>query len=280
VGSILAFSTDKRFVNFNNEKEICAAVTPQTKYLWVETPTNPSLHVIDFSLVARVSKQLSIPFVVDSTFAPPCSTRPFEYGAETVIHSLSKYIAGHNDVLGGAVITKNPGLHERLVFMQKTLGAVLSPDECYRVLQGVKTLTLRWRWVSESALCVSRFLVTHRKVKRVLYPGLISHPGHVIAKRQSREGFGGVLSFELREHRLEKLKCFVDVLRKTSPIIYGESLASPETIISYPALMSHKSLPQEVRRSLGISDSFFRLSLGFEDPKDIIFGFTSALNAI
>ena len=279
-GLLHRFGITASYANFSSEAGIRESILTNTKWLWVETPTNPSLHVIDLALVAKVSRETAIPFVVDGTFAPPCTTRPFEYGVHTVIHSLSKYIAGHNDILGGAVVTKDASLYERLVFMLKTMGAVLSPDECYRVLQGVKTLQIRWNQVSESAMRVAKFLSESHTVKRVLYPGLPSHPGHVVAKRQMRHGYGGVLSFELTETRLEKLKTFVDFARKEGPIVYAESLASPETILAYPPLMSHKSLPSDVRRSLGIGDSFFRLSLGFEDVSDIIAGLSRGLAAI
>lgn len=279
-GLLSRFGITASYANFNSEKGILESIRPNTTWLFVETPTNPSLHIVDLSLVAKVSREAKIPFVVDGTFAPPCTTRPFEYGANAVIHSLSKYIAGHNDILGGAVITKDEPLYEKLVFMLKTMGAVLSPDEVYRVLQQVKTLSLRWNRVSESAFRVAKFLAGSHTVKRVLYPGLPSHPGHAIAKRQMRHGYGGVLSFELTETRLEKLKLFVDVAREEGPITYAESLASPETILAYPSLMSHKSLPSDVRLSLGIGDSFFRLSLGFEDAEDVITGLSCALAAM
>ncbi len=268
------------FVDFGTEKSIAAGITPKTKYLFVETVSNPSLHVIDLNLVSKVSKKYKIPFVVDATFSPPCAIRSFEYGAETVIQSLSKYIAGHNDVLGGAVITKNPKLHERLVFLHKTLGAILSPDECYRILQEVKTLEIRWERISKSTLQVAKFLEKNKKVAKVFYPGLKSHSGYKIAKRQLQGGFGAVVSFTLKNEKFNSLKKFVDNVRKNSPIIYGESLASPETIIAYPPLMSHKSLPKDIRESLGITDGFFRLAVGFEDPKDIIYGLEMGLKSI
>ena len=224
------------FADFSTEESIKAGIKPTTKYLFVETPTNPSLHIIDLELVSRVSRQTGIPFVVDATFSPPCALNSFDYGAETVIHSLSKYIAGHNDILGGAVITKNTKLHERLLFLHRTLGAILSPDECYRVLQEVKTLELRWKRVSETALTVARFLEKQKHVKKVLYPGLPSHPGHAIAKKQLKGGYGSVVSFELKKQDFKSLKKFVDTLREHGPIVYAESLSSPETIIAYPPL--------------------------------------------
>jgi cystathionine beta-lyase/cystathionine gamma-synthase len=265
-------------VDFTNEKAILAGIKSNTKYLFVESPTNPSFHVIDLELINKISKKTGIPFVVDATFSPPCCIQNFDYGAETIIHSLSKYIAGHNDVIGGAVITKNENLHEKLLFLDKTIGAILSPDECYRVLQEVKTLDLRWKRSSENALIVAEFLQKQPQIEKVLYPGLPTHPGHEIAKKQTRGGFGAALSFVVKETK--NLKKFVDTLRKNSPIIYGESLASPETILAYPPLMSHKSLPREIRESLGITDGFFRLSLGFEDPEDIIRGLEVALKTL
>lgn len=268
------------FVDFGNEKSIKAGIRPNTKYLFVETPTNPSLHIIDLALVQRVSQETGIPFVVDATFSPPCALNSFEFGAETVIYSLSKYIAGHNDIIGGAVITQNKKLHERLLFLHRTLGAVLSPDECYRVLQEVKTLELRWKRVSQTALKVAQFLEKQKQVSKVLYPGLPSHPGHVIAKKQTKGGYGGVISFILKKDDKRSLKRFVDGIRKNSPIVYGESLASPETIIAYPPHMSHGSMPKAVRESLGITDGFFRLSVGFEDAEDIIRAIREGLEAL
>lgn len=268
------------FVDFSNEKSIRNGIKDSTKYLFVETPTNPSLHIIDLALVARISKKTGVPFVVDATFSPPCTLRSFEFGAETVIHSLSKYIAGHNDIIGGAIITKNKKLHERLIFLHRTLGAILSPDECYRILQEVKTLELRWKRVSETALDVAKFLEKNNQIEKVLYPGLPSHPKHAVAKRQNKGGYGAVISFVLKKKYPIVLKKFIDTLRENSPVVYAESLASPETIIAYPPLMSHKSIPKDIRESLGITDGFFRLSVGLENPEDIIFGLDSALKAI
>ncbi len=274
------FGLTHDFVNFGDRETICRSITPRTKFLFAETPTNPSLHIIDLALLGSISRETGIPLVVDSTFSPPCATRPFEYGATTIVHSLSKYIAGHNDILGGAVITKDAALHEKMTFHQRALGAVLSPDECYRILQEVKTLSLRWQRVSESAQVVAEFLAKSPKVSRVLYPGLKTHPNHEIAARQTRNGFGGILSFEVKAHSHAELTKFVDALRANGPIIYGESLASPETIIAYPPIMSHGSLPRDVRESLGISDGFFRLSLGFENPEDITRAFGEALATV
>ncbi len=274
------FGVTSDYVDFSSEKVIRENIKPTTKYLFVETPTNPSLHIIDLSLIAKISKDTGVPFVVDATFSPPCALQAFEFGAETIIHSLSKYIAGHNDIIGGAIITKNEKLHEQLSFLHRTVGAILSPDECYRVLQEVKTLELRWKRVSETALEVAKFLEKNNQIEKVLYPGLPSHPRHALANKQSKGGHGAVVSFVIKNKYIPKLKSFVDSLRVHGPVVYGESLASPETIIAYPPLMSHKSIPKDIRESLGIGDGFFRLSVGFEDPKDIIYGLDKALKEI
>lgn len=256
--------------DFSSKEAIKQAITRKTKYLFVEALTNPSLNIIDLSLVQEVAEETGIPYVADMTFCPPCTMRAFDYGAKVVIQSVSKYLAGHNDVLGGAIITKDCYLHEKLSLLQRTVGAVLSPDECYRAIQGIKTLHLRWKHISESALTVANYLSQHPAVKRVLYPGLPQHFNHKIAVRQMKNGFGGVLSFELNIEAQESLKEFVDEIQNQGIITYGESLASPETLLAYPYTMSHGSLSAEEKRSLGISPSFFRLSIGFEAPEDII----------
>lgn len=274
------FGITSSFVDLGNVEEIRKAKTDRTKYIFVETPTNPSLEIIDLERVNQIAKELGLSWIADMTFSPPNVTRAFEYGAETVIHSLSKYIAGHNDVLGGAVITKNKLLAEKLWFMQRAVGAILSPDECYRVLQGVKTLSYRWEGTSKTALSVAEFLQKDSRVKRVLYPGLKSHPKHDIAKKQMKGGFGSVISFELKTEDKREIEKFVNELTKNDVVVYGESLASPETILAYPPLMSHKSLPKEERYKLGITDGFFRLSVGFEDDSDIKNEFERALKQI
>jgi cystathionine gamma-lyase len=274
------FGVTGTYVDFSNEESILAGIQPNTKWLFVETPTNPSLHIIDLDMVNRVSKKTHIPFVVDSTFSPPCCTRPLDYGADVVIQSLSKYIAGHNDVLAGALITNDKDLFDKFWFVFRTVGAVLSPDEAYRVLQGVKTLPMRWERVSKSALSLARELKWSEKVKNVYYPGLDTHPNHRIAVRQMRTGFGAVLSFELKDEYHGKIEKFVNTVLDNSHIIYAESLASPETILAYPPIMSHKSVPRDVRLSLGITDGFFRLSVGFEEPADIFKGLKAGFDVL
>ena len=276
------FNVTADYVDFSTKESIKAGIKPNTKYLFVESPTNPSLHIIDLKLVAEVSKETGIPFVVDSTFAPPCTTRPLEYGAKVVIQSLSKYIAGHNDVLAGALITSDALLHERFQFLFKTIGAILSPDECYRILQGVKTLSMRWEKVSTTAEYIATKLHFHDKVKKVNYPSLLDEPMRSVAFLQMKHGCGGVLSFELEDqyHSPSQIKTFVDAATKHGVITYAESLASPETILAYPPEMSHMSLPKDVRESLGITDGFFRFSVGFEDVTDIWTNLRRGLDAL
>jgi len=258
------------FSNFDSKDEVLKAITPATRYLCVETPSNPSLHVTDLELAGAIAQESGVPLLVDGTFAPPITTKAFEYGAETILYSLSKYFAGHNDVIGGALVTKNEGLHKRLQFMQSSVGAILSPDECYRAIQGIKSLHLRWQRVSESSQLVAEFLQGHPAVKRTLYPGLPEHPNHDIAARQMHNGFGGVVGFETHCQDMALIKKFVDTAQARGTIVYGESLASPETILSYPLHMSHRAVPPADLAALQITNGFFRLSLGFEEASDII----------
>ncbi len=255
--------------DFSTIDRIKKEITPSTKYFFIEALTNPSLIPIDLDLMNEVSKETGIPYIADMTFSPPCTTRAFEYGAYAVIHSISKYLSGHNDVLAGGVITQDEDLYERLKLIQKTVGAVLSPDEAYRSIQGIKTLQIRWEKVSENALEVANFLSRNKKISRVLYPGLESHKGHEIAKNQMKNGYGGVLSFEIESENCD-LKKFVDVVKKNGVITYGESLASPETLLAYPYTMSHASLTSEEKERLKITPRLFRMSLGFESAEDII----------
>lgn len=258
------------YVDVKDVQEIKKVQTDDSVAIWVESPTNPKLGVIDLTKVGKYAKELGLRYVLDLTFAPPCTTDPFAYGAETIIYSLSKYFAGHNDVIGGAIVTKNPELYERLVWLQWSVGACLSPDECYRVIQELKTLELRWSRVSSSALKVANYLKNHPAIKQVYYAGLPSHPGHKIAKKQMRSGYGSALSFDLITTNQEVIAKFVKTLQDSELIVFAESLSSPETIIAHPATMSHRSLSEERRADLGIGVNFFRLSVGFEDPNDLI----------
>lgn len=264
------FGIHTDYVDVEDIEAVKSVQTDRTVAIWTEAPTNPKLGVVDLAKVGKVARELGLQFVADLTFAPPCTTDPFEYGVDTVIYSLSKYFAGHNDVIGGAVVTRNQALYERLVWLQWSVGAVLSPDECYRVIQELKTLELRWQRVSRSAQQVAEHLTKRSQVKKVYYPGLPSHPGHNVIKKQMKHGFGSALSFDLVSTDLAIVRKFVDTLQASGLIVLAESLSSPETILAHPATMSHRSLTQKQRDDLGIANNFFRLSVGFEDPNDII----------
>ncbi len=277
------FGIKTSYIDVEDIEAVKKVQTDRTVAIWVESPTNPKLGLVDLERVGSIARKLNLRFIVDLTFAPPCTTDPFETGAETVIYSLSKYFAGHNDAIGGAIVTKNETLYARLRWLQWSVGAVLSPDECYRVIQGLKTLELRWRRASESAQTVAEHFQKHPLVQAVYYPGLPSHPGHEVAKKQMKNGYGSALAFDLKSGDLNLVKQFVTSLQDSGLVVFGESLASPETILAHPATMSHRSLTQEQRDNLGIGDNvgignnFFRLSLGFEDPADIIEVFDEAL---
>ncbi|MGH7239792.1 MAG: trans-sulfuration enzyme family protein, partial [Candidatus Saccharimonadales bacterium] len=271
------FGIKTSYVDVEDLVAVKKALTAKTVGIWVESPTNPKLGVIDLEKVGNIAKRLKLRFIADLTFAPPCATDPFAYGAETVIYSLSKYFAGHNDVIGGAIVTRSKELNDRLCWLQRSVGAILSPDECYRVIQGIKTLEMRWVRVSSTAQRVAEYLEAHDGIAKIYYPGLTSHPGHDVIKKQMKRGFGATLSFDLINNEENKIRQFVNRLQESQIIVYGESLASPETILAHPASMSHGALTQKQRDELGIGYSFFRLSVGFEDPEDIIAALDDAL---
>lgn len=272
------FGITTTYVDVEDIAAVKAAQTDKTVAIWVESPTNPKLGVIDLARVGEISRELGLRFIADLTFAPPCATNPFDYCIETVIYSLSKYFGGHNDVIGGAVVTRNTELYDRLVWLQWSVGAVLSPDECYRLIQEIKTLGLRWDRVSQTAQRVAEHLQGSEQITRVYYPGLSTHPGHQTIAKQMKGGFGSALSFDLVSAEQSQLRQFVDSLQNSGLVVFGESLASPETILAHPASMSHRSLTPKQRADLGIDDGFFRLSVGFEDAEDIIAALDDALN--
>jgi cystathionine beta-lyase/cystathionine gamma-synthase len=271
------FGIKTSYVDVEDKAAVKAAKTAGTVAIWVESPTNPKLGVIDLQKVGDIAREFKLRYIVDLTFSPPCTTDPFAYGAETVVYSLSKYFAGHNDALGGAIVTKNEALYDRLRWLQWSVGAVLAPDECYRIIQGLKTLEMRWQRTSQSAQKVSEYLQKHPQIRAVYYPGLPTHPGHEIIKKQLKNGFGSALAFETVSGDLNLVKHFVTSLQNSNLVVFGESLASPETILAHPATMSHRSLTQAHRDELEIGNNFFRLSIGFEDPADIIEVFDEAL---
>jgi len=241
-----------------------AAILPTTRMLWVETPTNPLLKLADIPALAQLAREHRLLLVVDNTFATPVAQRPLELGADAVVHSTTKYLNGHSDVVGGAVITKNPELAERLKFLQNAIGAVPSPFDCYLVLRGLKTLPIRMRRHSETATRLAQFLAAHPKVANVFFPGLPSHPQYALAQRQMALP-GGMISVELKGG----LAAAHALLSSTRIFTCAESLGGVESLIEHPGSMTHASLPPETRAALGIGDGLVRLSVGLEDPEDL-----------
>ncbi|MRG98125.1 cystathionine gamma-synthase [Polyangium spumosum] len=253
------------FVDMRDPAAVRAAIRPSTKLLWIETPTNPMLKVFDIAALAKVAREAKITFVVDNTFATPMIQRPLELGADVVVHSVTKYLNGHSDVVGGAIVTSNPKLAERIGFLQNAMGAVPSPFDCYMVLRGLKTLPVRVRHQSAAALALAERLARHSRVERVHYPGLASHPDHAVAARQMRGGFGGMISVEVAGGMSAARR----VLERLHIFSCAESLGGVESLAEHPAIMTHASVPEETRKVLGISDGLVRLSVGLEAVEDL-----------
>jgi cystathionine beta-lyase/cystathionine gamma-synthase len=269
------------YVDLSDPSRLAPALTPATKMVWFETPTNPTLKVFDIAAIAAVARAQPAPIavVVDNTFATPVIQRPLELGATVVYHSMTKYLNGHSDVVAGCIATSDPALAERLRFLQNALGAVPSPFDCFLVLRGLKTLHLRVERASESALVLARFLEGHPAVARVYYPGLGSHPGHELARRQMRHP-GGMVSFVLKPPADgDVLGRARRVLSRTKVLACAESLGGVESLIEHPALMTHASVPSELRATLGIDDGLVRVSVGVEHVDDLRDDLAQALRA-
>ena len=263
---------DVSYVDTTNPDAVRNVITPKTRMLWIETPTNPLLKVSDLEEMVKIAKEDDILLGVDSTFATPVFLRPLEYGADIVMHSTTKYLAGHNQIIGGVIITNHQHVYEKMKYIQKTIGAVSSPFDCWLNLSGLKTLHLRMKRHEESALAIAEFLEGHSKIDRVLYPGLASHPQHAIAKAQM-SGFSGMIAFELTGGT-EAGKRLMNHVQLCG---LAESLGSVETMITHPASMTHVDVPAEDRRKRGLTDGLVRLSVGIEDVEDIIADLESAL---
>jgi cystathionine gamma-lyase len=248
------------------------AIRPNTKLVWLETPTNPLLKVCDIRAIAAITRSRGVILVVDNTFLSPYFQHPLELGADVVLHSSTKYLGGHSDVLGGAVATNNVQYYERIQFYQNSTGAVLSPFDSYLTLRGVKTLALRMEQHQKNALAVARFLEQHPQVQRVIYPGLESHPQHELSKTQA-SGFGGVISFELKG-AVADAKAFLERLEVFS---IAESLGGVESLIELPSVMTHASVDADVRRKTGITDTLIRVSVGVENIEDLLADLKRAL---
>lgn len=240
-----------------------AAIRPTTKLVWLETPTNPMLKIVDIAAVAAVCKAKGLMLAVDNTFMTPYLQRPLELGADVVAHSMTKYLNGHSDVVGGALIFKDAGLHDRVAFLQNSMGGVISPMDSFMVLRGTKTLHVRMDRHEQNARTLATWLSQHPQVEHVYYPGLESHPQHALAKKQQR-GFGGMMSFVLKGN-LDSARRFLSTCKLFT---LAESLGGVESLIEHPAIMTHASVPAETRKKLGIVDGFIRLSVGIEDVAD------------
>jgi cystathionine beta-lyase/cystathionine gamma-synthase len=261
------------FVDATEIDNIERAMDARTRLIWLESPTNPLLKLIDIAEVAQLAHARGILLAVDNTFASAYCQRPLDLGADLVHYSTTKYMGGHSDVVGGALVTSNEALHERLRFLQNAVGGVPGPFDSWLVLRGLKTLALRMRQHTSNAQQVACFLEQHRKVKGVHYPGLASHAQHALATRQMVGGFGGMVSFEV-EGGVDSAR---EVARKTRLFTLAESLGGVESLIELPALMTHASLPPERREEIGIDDGLIRLSVGIEEPEDLIADLEQAL---
>jgi cystathionine gamma-lyase len=269
---LVRYGLEFTYVNTSEPEKVKAAIQPNTKMLWVETPTNPLLKVTDLEAMAKIAKENDLIYGVDSTFATPVFLRPLEFGADIVMHSTTKYISGHNQLIGGIVITNREDIYEEMKYVQKTIGAVPSPFDCWLTLLGVKTLHLRMAKHAENGQIVAEFLEAHPKVAQVTYPGLSSHPQHEIAKEQM-SGFSGMISFELTGG-LQGGKTVMNSVKLCS---LAESLGSVETMITHPATMTHADVPVEERHARGLTDGMVRISVGIEDPEDIVADLEQAL---
>lgn len=265
---------DVSFVDLTKPSELEAAVRPNTRLVWVETPTNPLLKLVDLSAVAQMARKLGLLSVCDNTFATPFIQRPLEHGFDIVVHSTTKYLNGHSDAVGGAaVVRSDQGLQERLAYLQNAIGGVSGPFDSFLTLRGIKTLALRMERHCANALAVAQFLEGHEKVRKVFYPGLASHPQHALAKRQMVGGSGGIVTAELRGTLDDARR----VLERCELFSLAESLGGVESLIEHPGLMTHASLPPAMRASLGISDGLIRLSVGVEAVDDLIADLKHAL---
>ncbi len=268
------YALDCTYVDTSQPETVRQAIRPETKMLWVETPTNPLLKVTDLEAMAAIAKDNGLFFAVDSTFATPVFLRPLEFGADIVMHSTTKYLSGHNQIIGGVVITDRNDINDQLKFIQKTIGAVPSPFDCWLTLLGVKTLHLRMQRHAASAQMVAEYLESHPKVARVIYPGLPSHPQYTVAKAQM-SGFSGMIAFELKGGT----PAGRTMMNNVKLCGLAESLGAVETMITHPATMTHAEVPAEDRHARGLSDGLVRLSVGIEDVDDILTDLEQALNA-
>lgn len=265
------------FVDMTDPAAVEAAITPETRMIWIESPTNPTLKLVDLAAMAEIGRRHGIVTVCDNTFASPIVQRPLEHGIDIVVHSATKYLNGHSDMVGGVVAVREAGdIADRLGYLQNAVGAILGPFDSFLALRGLKTLALRMRQHCAAAQAVAEYLEAHPKIERVIYPGLASHPQHDLAARQMTGGYGGIVTAFLKGG-LEESRRF---LESTELFALAESLGGVESLIEHPAIMTHASVPPENRAKLGISDTLVRLSVGVEDTADLIADLEAALEAV
>lgn len=265
-----------KHVDTSDPGNVLEAITPRTKLVWLETPTNPTLKVSDIRAIASIANAAKALLLVDNTFCSPVAQQPLKLGADIVLHSITKYIAGHSDVIGGGVVVKDEELGQRIRYIQNATGAVLGPQDSWLAIRGAQTLHLRYERISQSAQRVAEFLLRHPEVAGVNYPGLRSHPNHLVARSQS-SALGGVISFWLRDDREEAA---VELVKHTQLITLAESLGGVKSLICVPCRMTHASVPREARIAAGIQDSLVRVSIGLEHPDDLIDDLAQAIAAV
>jgi cystathionine beta-lyase/cystathionine gamma-synthase len=271
---LMQFGMEFSFVDTSSLEDLSKAIKPNTKLLYVETPTNPTMIITDLAAVAALAEQKKLTLVVDNTFLSPYFQKPIALGAHIVVHSMTKYLNGHSDCVGGAVVLTRKEDADKIYFLQRSTGAGLAPMDCFLVSRGIKTLAVRMKQHETNGMAVAKFLEGHPKVLRVLYPGLTSHPQHAIAKKQ-QTGFGAMLSFDLGS--LDAARRLLNHVRLCS---LAESLGGVETLISHPASMTHASVPPEMRKRVGITDGLVRISVGIEDVEDLIADLDFALSKV
>ncbi len=259
------FGIKSHFINLNDTVQLEKLITPRTRMIWIETPTNPMLNIVDIRKVARIANKYGIITCVDNTFASPFLQQPLNLGADIVVHSCTKYLGGHSDAVMGAIVCNKKEIEEQLRFLQNACGATPGPMDCFLILRGIKTLHVRMKRACRNASRLAEYLVSHPAVNRVNFPGFKSHPGHELAASQMKD-FGAMVSFDLKEDTSDAAKA---VLRKFKMFSLAESLGGVESLVGHPATMTHASIPREERLKVGLTDSLIRISVGIEDFEDL-----------
>jgi cystathionine gamma-lyase len=270
------FGIKFHFVSMENPEDIRQYMNENTKFIWIETPTNPMMNIVDIQAVSKIAKERNILVGVDNTFATPYLQNPLDLGADLVMHSATKYLGGHSDVVMGAIVVNDDQLAEDLAFIQNACGATPGPQDCFLVLRGIKTLHVRMERHCQNGKTVAFYLKNHPKVDKVFWPGFESHPNYEVAVKQMRN-FGGMISFTIKGDRKEDA---IKVLENLKYFVLAESLGGVESLCGHPATMTHASIPREEREKVGLSDSLIRLSVGIEDAEDLVNDITSALDKI